>query len=82
METAWLGLAHERTKASSGSRLWPSAAWSAVTYRVRSVPTSAKLPPPQLKVLPPNRLIALPWLDRAQHSGLGTIVHHSKFGRQ
>jgi carbonic anhydrase len=29
-----------------------------------------------------RRLITLPWLDRAHHSGLGCIVHHSKFGRQ
>jgi hypothetical protein len=28
-----------------------------------------------------RRLIALPWLNRAHHSGLGWIVHHSKIGR-
>src|SRR5262245_8100749 len=28
-----------------------------------------------------RRLIALPWLNRTHHSGLGRIVHHSKFGR-
>jgi hypothetical protein len=27
-------------------------------------------------------LIALPWLNRAYHSGLGCVVHYSKFGRQ
>jgi hypothetical protein len=27
-----------------------------------------------------RRLIALPWLNKAHHSGLGCVVHHSKFG--
>src|SRR6516225_11056285 len=29
-----------------------------------------------------RRFIALPWLNREHHSGLGCIVHHSEFGRR